>query len=163
MSDAEKVIDFVLHKNRDSLTSGMGSLSGETPVDALMRKEEGESSDEWKVRDEAFNRLMHFFFEDGPEPLAVIKRLFATAKAVAPHLLGDMSMEDIALLCGDGGRATVSARIKRIYSGKLERAGMRAVKAPCQKSADAVRKFREAQMGNTNRKKSQAARERRGK
>lgn len=150
--DMVGVIDWVLRKNRDRMTSGMGALHGESPLESLMRMEEGDPDEEWKIRDETIQRVLGFFFAVGPDPLEVVRRVFATAKAVSPELLGDMSLEDIALLCGDGGRATVSARAKRIYNRTLEKAGMKAVKAPYQKSEEAVRTFREAQKGNQNRK-----------
>lgn len=159
----EDVIDFVLRKNADHMTCGTGALSGENPLQALMREESGvEDEQEWKIRGEAFWRFLEFVFEEGPEPLAILRRVYATTKAVAPHLLGDMSMEDIALLSGDGGRATVSARIFRIYNGKLKAAGMRGVKAACQKSDEARETYRQAQKGNRNRVKNQG-RKRSGK
>lgn len=74
-------------------------------------------------------------------------------KAVRPQLLGDMSLEDISLLCGDGGRATVSARIGRIYNGYIEERGGGKVKASFQKSATACGKYAEAAKGNNNRRK----------
>ena len=154
----EEVIDFVLRKNRERLTAGYGSLESQDPAEALMRKEEGPEPEEWEIRNEAFRQILEFFFQDGPEPLAVLRRVFATVKAVAPHLVGDMSCEDIALICGDGGRATVSARIKRIYNGKLKESGMKAVKAPFQKSEEAVRTFSEAQKGNKNRARKKGRR-----
>jgi len=167
----EEVIDFVLRKNADHITAGLGSLEQESPLEALMRKEEGDlEGEEWTIRLEAFHQVLEFLFAEGPEPLAVIRRLYGIVKALKPELTGNMSCEDIALLCNDAvqwdekkgewtaGRATVSARIKRIYNGTLQKAGMRAAKAPFQKSDEAVRTFREAQKGNQNRNKNQKKR-----
>lgn len=157
----EDVIDFVLRKNADHMTVGTGALAGENPLQALMREESGvEDEQEWKIRGEAFWRFLEFIYEEGPEPLALLRRLYATTKAVAPHLLGDMSMEDLAMLCGDGGRATISARIFRIYNGKLSAAGMHGVKAACQKSDEARETYRESQKGNRNRTKNQSRKRR---
>jgi hypothetical protein len=76
--------------------------------------------------------------------------MYATLKAVRPDLLHDMSMEDIAVLCGDKGRATVSARVQVVYSKKV--AKMRAnAKASCQKSASGRAAMAAAAKGNTNR------------
>lgn len=157
----EDVIDFVLRKNAGHMTAGTGALCGETPLETLMREEGGaEDGDEWKVRGEAFWRMLEYLYEEGPEPLALIRRIYALTKAIAPHLLGDMSMDDIAMLSGDGGRATVSARILRIYNGKLAEAGMKGVKSACQKSDEARETYRGAQMGNRNRTKNKGRRRR---
>lgn len=64
-----------------------------------------------------------------------------------------MSLDDIAVLCGDAGKATVSARIKRVFNRKLEAQGMLGCFAHFQKSPEAVEKYRAAQLGNTNRRR----------
>jgi hypothetical protein len=66
-----------------------------------------------------------------------------------------MSLDDIAVLCGDAGKATVSARIKRVFNRKLEAQGMLGCFAHFQKSPEAVEKYRAAQRGNTNRRRKQ--------
>lgn len=154
----EEVIDYVLQKNAARLTAGLGSMDQETPLEALMRAEESAGEgEEWAIRTEAWHTLLEFFFSEGPEPLAVIRQIYGIVKALKPELIGDMSCEDIALLCGDGGRATVSARIKRIYNNLLTKNGSRA-KAPFQKNPEALRSFSRAQRGNKNRTKNQRKR-----
>jgi hypothetical protein len=155
-------IDGVLYKA--GVTAGGLAASCHTPLDALIEKEDAEDdgSDHAKadaravealIRRDAFSGLMGYFFAEGPEPLALIRRVYAVAKATRPDLLGDMSLQDLALLCGDGGRATVSARIERIYNKFIEERGGGKVKAAFQKSETACSKYREVQRGNDNRKR----------
>ena len=106
----------------------------------------------YRVRCEAYVWLLDFFFADGPNPLEVVRRVLATVKAIKPELLGDMSCADLAVLCDDSGRATVSARVKRVYTRFLAGHGARVTKARFQKSEAAVERYREAQKGNKNRR-----------
>lgn len=173
----EEVIDYVLRKNSDAITAGLGSLNAQDPLEAMIAAEEaGEDDEEWAIVVEAWHRIMEFFFAAGPEPLEVIRRLYGIVKALKPELLGHMSNEDIALLCDDAvrwdpekgekggwvaGRATVGARIERVYGRTLKEAGMKACRAPFQKNDSARRKFSEAQKGNRNRTKNHKKRRRR--
>ena len=138
-----------------------------TPLDALLRKEEeaemgpGMDAEEiYRVRCEAYVWLLDFFFADGPNPLNVIRRVLSLVKAIKPELIGNMSMEDVATLCDDTGRATVSHRVKRVYTRFLQAQGAKVTKARCQKSERATAKYSEAQMGNQNRKGTGKAKER---
>jgi hypothetical protein len=145
--DMIRAIDEVVQKNGAALPA-----MEYTPLHALMAIEDGElEGDEAEIRREerlaAFRALLDFFFQGGCEPLNVLRNVFAVAKAVRPGLLGDMSMDDIAVICADGGKATVSARIHRVYNGTLEAAGSTA-RASCQKGGA----YSAAQMGNGNRK-----------
>jgi hypothetical protein len=128
-----------------------------TPLEALMAAEEGDEAEEAEadrrmaLRVQTFRRLLDFFFECGPDPLQVLRRIYAVAKALRPELIGDMAMEDIAIICGDGGgRSTVSARIKRVYGGTITKAGGRPVAAPCEKRGN----FSTPQLANQNSKKT---------
>jgi hypothetical protein len=146
-SEMERRIDEVLHKEKSQAHL---ILPPRTPLEELMRKEDGgdEEWDEmrWEARLEAFRLMLEFFYQAGPDPLQVLRHVMALTKAVNPALLGDMSLEDISIICADGGRATVSARIKRIYNGTLAAAGMEA-RASFQKTGN----FSEPQKGNKNR------------
>lgn len=77
---------------------------------------------------------------------------YAIAKSYHPHLLAGMSLEDIATLSGDSGRATPSHRARRLINRKLEAAGAKATSVPFQKSASAVKAYAAAQKGNANRR-----------
>jgi hypothetical protein len=171
----EEVIDFVFRKNAGTITAGYAAMRQETPLEALMRaEEEAGGEEEWKIRTEAMIQMLEMILQGGPQPLEIIRMVLGLAKALRPDLIGHLSLEDIALLGADAlqwdqaqgkwvaGRATVSARIKRIYNGTLAKAGARAVKAPFQKSEAAVESFREAQKGNRNRTKNRRRRSRRG-
>ena len=151
-------MDAVVRKHAEALWAS-DQQGGHTPLDALLRKEESarmepglDEEEIYRVRCEAYVWLLDFFFADGPNPLEVVRRVLATVKAIKPELLGNMSCEDLAILCDDGGRATVSNRVKRLYSRFLEGHGAKVTKARFQKSAAAVERYRAAQKGNKNRK-----------
>jgi hypothetical protein len=106
----------------------------------------------WEQRVKGMRGMMQYCFADGPHPLKVLERVYAVAKAVYPDLILNMSQEALAVLCNDGGRATVSARIKRLYNEPVARAGMNGSHLPWQKSASAVQTYADRQRGNQNRK-----------
>jgi len=101
----------------------------------------------------SFNQLCRFWVEDGFDWKRAMSAHFVIIKSLRPELIGQMSLDDMAVLCGDKGKATVSARVKRIFSRRLENMGMRGTHAHFQKSPAAVEKYRAAQMGNSNRRK----------
>ena len=101
----------------------------------------------------SFNQLCRFWVEDGYDWKRALSSHFVIIKSLRPELIGQMSLEDLAVLCGDKGKATVSARAKRIFSRRLESVGMHGTHAHFQKSPEAVEKYRAAQLGNQNRKK----------
>jgi hypothetical protein len=77
---------------------------------------------------------------------------YCLAIAYRPVLLGQMTMEDIAILSGDkGGRATPSARLMRLHTRRIQDAGAKAIKIHCQKSVSASESYSQAQRGNHNR------------
>ena len=145
-------LDAVIYKNADALQGGFQAHHGHTPLDDLIEKEEGVNPTNEEVRQEAFHKLLNYFFADGAHPLDVVRRVYATVKALRPDLIGDMSLEDLAVLSGDGGRATTSARIRRIYNKLIEDHDGGKVSAWFQKSESTVEKYRQAQQGNSNRK-----------
>jgi hypothetical protein len=109
---------------------------------------------------ETLRKMLDFVFQSGPCPLRVLRHVFALTKAVRPELIGDMSLDDIAIICADGGKATVSARIKTIYNETLQKAGDTRGRASFQKRSA---KYGDAQLGNKNRTKGQAPAKMRGK
>lgn len=123
-----------------------------TPLSDLLATEraDGIQTEEEKIRDEAFARLVDFLFADGPHPGCVVRRIFALAKAIRPQVLCTMSLEEIHLMLGET-RAAGSWRIKKIFSGYLAAAGGRAVKARFQKLDTARAAMSRAQRGNHNR------------
>lgn len=114
-----------------------------------------------KIRDEkdqrfvyqSFNGMCRFWVMEGMEWKKAVAAHMVIMKALRPQLIGQMSLEEIAVLCGDKGKATVSARGKRLFNARLEAMGMRGTHAHYQKSPEAVEKYRKAQMGNSNRRK----------
>jgi hypothetical protein len=111
----------------------------------------------WDERLKAIRGMLDHIFADGPHPLAVVRRLYGLTKAVRPQCLMDMPLVDLAVLCNDGnghssdGRATQSARIKRLFEEPIKKAGMRGCKAPFQKTTSACDKYAEKARGNQNR------------
>jgi hypothetical protein len=98
-------------------------------------------------------KLVEFLLSEGKSWRLVTSTAFCLAKALRPHLVASMSLDDIARLSGDaGGRATPSDRIKRLYTRRLEAAGAMGSFAHFQKSPSAVAAMSEAQMGNRNRR-----------
>jgi len=167
-------IDAILHKYGLAAPGSGADAFGathETAADLLCGtevEELGEDEHERLLvlagRLQGWRAFIHLLTVDGIHPLLVLRNFYAAVKATRPEILHDMSMEDIAILCGDGGRATVSARIKRIYNRRLEKVGDMG-RAPCQKSGEASIVFSQAQKGNKNRregarKASQARRHR---
>ena len=165
MSDAarnmEERIDAILRKNAHHVHLVQ---EGRMPFEELFRMEDdGREAGElyefdaeelrelrWEERKTTFRLMLEYMFAGGPEPLGVLRAVFAIVKAVRPELLGNMSLDDIAVICCDGGKATVSARIQRIYNGKLEEAGMKVTGASFQKQSEA---YSTSQLGNKNRRK----------
>lgn len=107
-----------------------------------------------KFVSQSFNGLCRFWVEEGMDWKRAVSAHLVIVKALRPELIGQMSLEEIAVLCGDKGKATVSARAKRIFSRRLAEAGSAGTHAHFQKSPEAVAKYRAAQMGNTNRRKN---------
>ncbi len=111
----------------------------------------------WDERLKAIRGLLDYIFADGPHPLAVIRRVYGITKAVRPQCIVNMSLADLAVLSDDGrgrssdGRATQSARIKRIFEQPIKKAGMRGCKASFQKTDSACRNYSASAEGNKNR------------
>jgi hypothetical protein len=87
----------------------------------------------------------------GPCVREALKILFVDVRAVAADVAGNMSGEEVAAFFGQG-RGAESARVKRVFSEELRRAGCRAVHARFQKSAAACARYALAQRGNGNRR-----------
>jgi len=101
---------------------------------------------------QSFKGLCGFWTLEGFEWRKAVCAHLAIVKALRSELIGGISLEEISVLCGDKGKATVSARAKRLFNRRLEAMGMRGTYAHYQKSPAAVEAYRAAQMGNTNRK-----------
>lgn len=112
----------------------------------------------WHERLKGMRATLDYIFADGPHPLAINRRCYSIVKAIRPGLINGMSCADLAVLCDDGkgrtcdGRATVSARTKRLYETPIRKAGMHGYKAPFQKDEDASRAYSGSAQGNQNRR-----------
>lgn len=110
-----------------------------------------EIDQQWIARTIA--EIIKFQLAEGATWKALVAVAYCMAKSFHPHLLGGMSLEDIAILSGDeGGRATPSDRARRLYNRRVAASGAKATSVPFQKSASTVLKYAAAQLGNTNRK-----------
>ena len=130
-------------------------------VEALSGKVAEEADGEFVK--ECFKKLCGLWVSEGHDWKHVVSCHMVVVKALRPELLitvlpdvADsvrmMSLEDLAVICGDKGKATVSARGKRLLNQRIERAGGHGCYAHYQKSASAVARYRAAQMGNHNRR-----------
>ena len=151
MSDHESTImETLRHAWSREQAAGREPVYTRTPIDEMISREDGEAADEYLARVEAMRDLMGYFFADGPHPAAVLKRVFAVAKAIFPELVLNMSCEEIGLLFGET-KAAVSYRIKLLVNKPIAALFGHDVQLPWQKSASACAKYRAQAMGNTNR------------
>lgn len=149
-TDAETVAT-VLRRHQKKLAAvaaarrSRGSLSGWNA--------ELETEIDFKSVREMLVELVKLVASQGSDWRRITAAAYCIAKALRPALIAGMSLEDIATLSGDkGGRATPQNRTKRIFNDRVEAAGFKAVHVHYQKSASVIEKYREAQMGNTNRR-----------
>ena len=87
MSDPnEEVINEVLSRaySREQ-AHGRPPIYFRTPLDEVLAAESGDSLDEGIIRQEARDRMLEYFFGDGPHPGHVVRRIFAMAKAIKPQ------------------------------------------------------------------------------
>lgn len=130
----------------------------DTPLDALLAKEDNTADHEpdWLVRCEALRGLLAYFFAEGPHPGVVLRRVFAVTWALDRSLVANMTQTDMAIMF-DETKASQSWRIKKIFSGYLQKWGAKGFKAPGQKTETAGRAYAAAAMGNKNRSGGDAA------
>lgn len=106
---------------------------------------------------ETLSGLLAYWLSEGTKWRLVTSVTLCIAKALCPHLIGHMSLEEIAVLSGDaGGRATPSHRIRRLYNHRIEAAGMLGSYVHFQKSPTTCARYAASQIGNQNRKKNHA-------
>ena len=122
-----------------------------TPLDALLKHEEGEPEDYYAAGIEVMRRFWAWIFEQGPDPAHVTQRVYTITNALWPELLLNMRGEEIAILFGQG-RAAQSARTV-LLNKKLAAAGFRHTSFRHQKSETSRRRMALAQVGNKNRSK----------
>ena len=140
-------VEEVLDKNRERIAHHRQFHWGYFPLADLVqvRSEDGSRADG------LFYGLFDFYMKHGCEAMPVLRMLYVVAKSLREDLIGGMSLESLAVLSGDGGRATVSARIIRDYNNFIESDEGKAVKAYFQKTTTVCEKYRKAQKGNKNR------------
>lgn len=103
---------------------------------------------------ETISGLVRYWLSEGPRWRNAVATSLCLAKAWRPELIGGMSLDQLARLCGDGGgRATPSARIRRLYNDRVDAAGRLATQVHFQKSAAACERYAKAQKDNSNRRK----------
>jgi len=122
-----------------------------TPLDEILSREAGETSDEAAIRLEARLEMLEWFFGDGPHPGHVMRRVFAMAKSIKSGLILNMSLEEMGLMLGET-KAAGSWRIKKLINRPLVAMGFSGVVMPWQKSASAVDEYASAARGNHNRR-----------
>jgi len=111
----------------------------------------------WDERVKGMRAILDYIAKDGPHPLSIVRNFCGVAKAVRAHCVLNASLRQLAVLCDDGngrssdGRATQSARIKRLVEEPIRKTGMRGCKMSFQKSETACGKYSAAADGNKNR------------
>ena len=153
------LIEQVLAKHAAKITEALAAASPHSGnLSTWCRMLEAEV--DFDVIETTIASLVRLLVAEGSTWRLVTSTAFCLAKALRPHLIADMSLEDIARLSGDlGGRATPSDRIKRLYNRRLEAAGAKGSFVHFQKSASAVAAMTAAQKGNTNRRRSRSKKE----
>lgn len=135
----ERCIEETL--TRIALRRGLGfkPQSARTPAEVMMDAEEGDTLDENRIRVETGNRLLDFFFQDGPDPGRAMKHLFAIVRKVRPELLEGLSLHEQALMFGETKQAA-SWRVKQL--GRfLRRRGVKGYLSRSEKSAAASQSY----------------------
>lgn len=151
--DHEEIIDETLRRvySREQ-AHGREPVFHRTPLEDLVAKEAVETIDEFEIRCEGAERLLEYFFADGPDPRHVIRRVYAWVKSQRADLLLNMTHHEIGLLLGES-RAAGSWRVKKIINSRLKSAGFLGTQVPGQKSLSACKKYAAAAEGNHNRRR----------
>lgn len=84
--------------------------------------------------------IVAYFYRDHRGPRAAAKTVVALAKGIAPHMIGDPSLERIGQAFGET-RAAVSWRVKQVVNRPVE-AAAGVAHSPFQKRACTVEKYR---------------------
>jgi hypothetical protein len=133
-------------------------LVHQVPLDTLTRLHAGETVAQFGARQEAMLVLLQFIFVtapprgscETPRPEAVLRQVFLIGKALTPHLILHMSLQNLGDMFGQQ-RATWSSRGKRRLTAFLAARGAKGCHASYQKSAEACATYAVAQRGNRNR------------
>lgn len=124
-----------------------------TPFDELAEQErrmDAESKEAALISLEAHFWLLDFLFADGPHPGKVMRRLYAWVKKYRPELVWDMGYRNLGELFGESG-AAMEWRVGQMIDNYAEAHGMRSVKMPWQRTAEACAAYSEVQQENSNR------------
>lgn len=152
VEEHERRINGVLRKAfRKEVARGREPVYHQTPLADLIAAEEGDEDERQKL----LGQVLDYLYSDGPHPGSVLRRVYGLAKSIRPNLIMNMSLNEVGILFGEG-RASQSARIKRIFNGYLKKATGHDVTLPWQKSAEACEAYSEAAMGNANRRHGNA-------
>lgn len=122
-----------------------------TPLDDLIRQEEGQPEDHYCSGIEMLGRFLDWVFQKGPNPPEVMKRVYAVAHALRPDLLLNMSGSEIAAIFQET-RAAESARMM-LLNKKMKAAGFKHTSFVARKSETARRRMALSALGNQNRRK----------
>lgn len=138
------------------LRTGAEQVFMEMPFDRMLRVEddgaEELADDVFRARAEGARALFEWVMQEGCHPQKLMKHLFALGRGLGIEPFCSFTMEESAMLCGEV-KASHSHRCK-LLSRLIERAGMKGVRLPGQKSPEASASFAAAQRGNRNRRDS---------
>ena len=130
------------------------AVCAEMPFDALLAREDdgsGEAADEERMaqRRAAVRALFGYLTAEGPQPLKIMKRLFAVGRGLRLPFFSALTMGEAALMFSET-KAAHSWRVK-VLSGMIKLQGMKGYRLSGQKTPEAREHYAAAQAGNRNR------------
>lgn len=145
----------------DKLALGWTALNDvQTPAEIAMMREDGDgeaSAERAEERLKMFWRMLDFCMEDFgkmPDKRTVTqcgRRVLALAKFVQHPMVQQWTLKDLARMCGDGGKGTVSARVRKVCNKRVDGAGAHG-KATWQQGSGQRASSAAAALGNRNRR-----------
>ena len=145
----------------DAWAASGGSMAfdpteGDVGVDHVLPADGDELSREERMqRVTTFQALMDFIWNDGPNPIRALKRLFVITRCGSPTHLAHMSQTEVAVLLNET-RAATCEREKDVWEEFLSERGFFGTKRPLKKSDEARQKYAAIQKGNVSRKGGRA-------
>lgn len=131
------------------------------PFDEALKAEsdglDGEPGEyEMAQRRAAIRGAFRYLTAEGPNPLKIMKRLYALGRGLHIEPFQSMTMEESGMMFSET-KAAHSWRMKYL-SGLIHRSGQKGVRLPGQKSPGASASYAECQKGNQNRKGTKRSR-----
>ena len=136
------------------------AVCAEMPFDEMLAREDdgsGEDADEERMaqRRAAVKALFGFLTAEGPQPVKIMKRLFAVGRGLRLPFFSELTMGEAGMMLGET-KAAHSWRVK-VLSGMIKLRGMKGYRLSGQKSPETTGHYAAAQAGNRNRARKAGA------